>query len=342
MKSIKDPLPKKLKGDEMGDFIVTASVFAVEGLVSKDILEIVKLQREHFLLVEDKERTNVEKLSAISKKLGKLIEIHLPQEARPITTHKVLVHFPEAVQHTGILSECNGQWIEDECGSLVEEIRRRGIKVKVEEVLTKTVAREQALLKHRDLISELHSSIEAPKFERNARFWDEGDDGLSFLGKGSYSSLTVVERQGIAAFLGFYSINTHWQVIPLELLEFKRAFNGREYHSTRNASCTSSNSTCVAVEFEGREYFGRITKFLKLNHEDKVYRLVLLNLHYNLNPSIGGISRVHRTTFYSKGSIVLLENLKRRVLFAQKTEADDFISVLEVRGDLCFSETREM
>jgi len=338
MKAIKDPSVTKLKGDEMGDFLVTAAVFAVEGLVSKEVLEIVKLQRENFLLAENKERTDVQALSANARKLGKLIERHLPQDSRPITAHKTLVHFPEAVQQTGILAECNGQWIEDECGILVEEIRRRGIKVKIEEVMAKSVSRQQALLKNRDLLTKFHSDMEPPKRQRDMRFWDDGDkDGRCFLGKGKFSTLNVQERQAIVELLGYYEVYLSLQDIPTELVEFKRARNGREYHSIKNTACKSSDSTCVAVEFGNKDYYGRILRFLKLQWENVDYRFVMLDLHYNATASPGGICRVSTTIFYKKGTVVLLGNLKRRVLFAPKLEEDTVLYVLEVRGDLCFT-----
>ena len=133
-KALRDPLRGKLKGDEMADFIITAALFAVEGLVSQKMLRIVQLLQELFLIVEDKSKTDVKSLKAKTKELGRLMEEELPVDSRPITTHRVLVHYSEAVQETGILSESNGQWIEDVLGSYVEIIRRRGIKVNVEQV----------------------------------------------------------------------------------------------------------------------------------------------------------------------------------------------------------------
>ena len=338
-KAIKDPSLKKLKGDEMADFIVTASVFAAEGLVAADMLKIVKLQRDNFLLSENKQKTDVEKLTENAKKLGKLMERWLPQDSRPITTHKILVHFPQAVKKTGNLSECNGQWIEDGCLIMSEEIRRRGLKVKIEEVLTKSMSRQLALLRNRALIEELGEAIESPEPKRDLRFWDEGDEnGNRFLGKGKHTLITLEERVRIAGALGCYGEKVSHKDIPIELVEFKRGFNGREYDSMKYTACSSSETTCVAVEFDKKDYFGKVTKFLKLQHGQREYRLVMLQLHCNANPSpAGGIPRVYGQTFFKKGNVVLLENLKRRVLFARKPDEDDYVYVLEVRGDLTYS-----
>ena len=107
--------------------------------------------------------------------------------------------------------------------------------------------------------------------------------------------------------------------------------------SIKNTACKASDSTCVVVQFGETDYFGRITKFLKLCLDDSVYRLVMLDLHYNSGVSPGGIHRVQRKVFYKTGTVVLLKNLKRRVLFAQRADEDDFFYVLDVRGDLNFS-----
>jgi len=333
-KRLKDPLVRKLKGDEMADFVVTASTFALEGLksVSKDTQEIVKLQREHFLLVENKGRTQTKELKVVSKKIASLVEGHLPEDSRPITSHIVFVHLPEAVAETGNLSECNGQWIEDECGELVEEVRRRGIRVNVEQVLSRSAARKIVLINYARTISVLLSSS-VPTKTKDPRLWD-APDTISFLGRGQSIVLRNDERQEIAKMLGYHGDVGSWQDMELQALEFRRGCNGVEFHSEAYTAARTSCSFHVALTFGVSEYYGLIKRFILVRFKGVKYRIVQLQLHYNTTPSPSGIPRVKENIFYKDGSYVLLENLRRRVHFVKRKPEESFYYVLEVRMDI--------
>jgi len=333
-KALRDPLRGKLKGDEMADFIITAALFAVEGLVSQKMLRIVQLLQELFLIVEDKSKTDVKSLKAKTKELGRLMEEELPVDSRPITTHRVLVHYSEAVQETGILSESNGQWIEDVLGSYVEIIRRRGIKVNVEQVLTRSISRQLAL---RKLNLEGQYDLELPEEldYRNKKLWDTPDaDGNVFLGRGKPTFIRPETRSVIAEVLRLYHQPVNADQIPENVLGFGRAYNGLEFHTTTHSATKASNSSTVHVTYEEGDYFGRIQRFLLIPCNGLQFKFIELQLHLNTSSSPAGIKRVKLNEFYKGGNYVLLETLRRRVQFVQRNADDNFYYVLPVRKDL--------
>ena len=320
----------------MADFVVTASVFAFEGFISESLMKVVVLYREIFLLSENRESTNTQVLQSKTLELGKLMESHLPADCRPITSHKVFVHFAESVKYTGNLSECNGQWIEDDIGIHVEAIRRRGIKVAVESVLMNSISRLQALQRNDSTLQAVLKSMDefSPPKPRDARYWDSGETGAQFLGRGTSTLLTTEQREGIAFLLGLEGIHVEKKEVPMEVLEFKRAsFNNREYHSDQRKS-KSSESSFIAIDFQDKEYYGQIANLWKVNVQGEQHRIAHLRLHYNQGKSKAGIPRVHCNQYYKSGNFVFLESIKRRTLFVRRHETDTFYSVLDVRADM--------
>jgi hypothetical protein len=74
MKKLADPSKYSLKGDEWGDFIVTGMLFAVEGLVSQKIFDLLSLLREAFILCTQLRVMRTARIREVLKNLGKAIE----------------------------------------------------------------------------------------------------------------------------------------------------------------------------------------------------------------------------------------------------------------------------
>jgi len=76
-------------------------------------------------------------------------------------------------------------------------------------------------------------AIEPPETHKDRRFWE-----------GEHTVVNHEERIRIANLLGFYGEKDTSEDIPIELVEFKRGFNGRESLSMTYTACSSSKTTC--------------------------------------------------------------------------------------------------
>ena len=281
------------------------------------------------------------RIANLMKDLGKNMERHLPITCLPITIHRIVVHSVESIDVTGPLSGNLGQWIEDVCLEVVEQSRKRDLKVNPEATLAKALTLKHILM---EFEGDLPDPLEfAPITQRviDERFYDSADAyGLQFHGKGTVTVFDDQVRQEIASFLSVLLRRKEGEVrscLPQSAMIFRSATIWSKVHSTEYVAARKTNSTCVGVLYATNngeaEYFGRVTSFIRITFEDVVYKLARLDLYKNASNSAGGQPRV-QDALYRKGRVVEIASITRKVILAKRVSADNFSFVLDLRHEL--------
>jgi len=202
-KKLKDPWKNKMKAEDWMNFIVTASVEALEGLIDDRVLAIWKNFRKGFMIHTQKkvitpEDRNEAKCAFFQVGVG--CEQLKWEKMMTLATHQIAIEADWQISDTGPIRESMGAWIERLCFRVVEPTKRMAICARPDMAAIRYILMRHLLLCYEDQVPNIAAYIPPSKRLKHGK-QDTVWGAARFLGNGVAYDFTKEEECHMKTFL---------------------------------------------------------------------------------------------------------------------------------------------